>query len=79
MNLFFAGLVNAFSGLVTTFVSIYGAHDHGANGAATKAALALTSVFTIIYAILTLVYYRKREQIRLRRSRRSRRRSSTNV
>jgi hypothetical protein len=69
-NLFFAGLVNAFSGLVTTFVNIFGVQG-GPHGAPTKSTIALTSTFTIIYGILTLIYLRKRLELRRRRSSRA--------
>jgi hypothetical protein len=68
VNLFFAGLVNAFSGLVTAFVSIYGVHG-GPKGAASTATLILASLCTVIYGVLAFVFYRKREKVRHRRNR----------
>ena len=49
-NLFFAGFVNAFSGLLTTFVNIYGAQG-GQYGAASSATLAVASTSTAIYTV----------------------------
>jgi hypothetical protein len=68
-NLFFAGLVNAFSGLVTAFVNIYAVQD-GFHGPGSKSTLTLASACTLIYAVLALVYHRKRKQARYRRNRR---------
>jgi len=67
-NLFFAGFINAFSGLLTTFVNIYGAQG-GQYGAASSATLAVASTCTAIYAVLTVVYYRKRSRYRYQRPR----------
>jgi len=66
-NLFFAGFVNSFSGMITTFVNIYGVQG-GPHGAPTKSTIALTSTFTLVYGILTLIYFRKRTQLRKQRS-----------
>jgi hypothetical protein len=65
-NLFFAGLVNAFSGLVTTFVNVFGVQG-GTLGTSSKTTLILASVCTIIYGTLSIIYYRKRMEIRRRR------------
>jgi len=65
-NLFFAGLINAFSGLLTTFVNLYGVQG-GDLGVSTKSTLVLASSCTFIYLILTLIYARKRLQARKRR------------
>lgn len=65
-NLFSAGLINAFSGLITTFVNFCGVQG-GAAGSSTKATLVLASLCTFIYGVLTVVYYRKREQTMRRR------------
>ena len=67
-NLFFAGLVNAFSGLVTTFVNIYGAQG-GQYGAASSSTLAVAGTCTVIYAVLTVVFYKRRQRYRYQRSR----------
>lgn len=66
-NLFFAGLVNAFSGLISTFVNCFSAQG-GAWGSSTESTVILASVVTFIYAVLTVVYYRKSLQARRRRS-----------
>ncbi|KAF8483425.1 hypothetical protein DFH94DRAFT_679960 [Russula ochroleuca] len=65
-NLFLAGLVNAFSGLVTTFVNVFGVQG-GTLGTSSKTTLILASVCTIIYGTLSIIYYRKRMEIRWRR------------
>jgi len=67
-NLFFAGLVNAFSGFITTIVNVYGVQD-GQFSTASRATLAITCTFTAIYAVLSVFYYRKRLQGTNRRSR----------
>jgi len=69
-NLFFAGLTNAFSGLITTLASAYGAHG-GFHSPAEKTTLAFALICTIIYGMLAFIYGRR---IRLRR-----RRGSTSI
>jgi hypothetical protein len=66
-NLFFAGFVNSFSGLITTFVNIFGVQG-APHGASSKSTIVLTSTFTIVYATLTLIYFRKRTRLRQQRS-----------
>ncbi|KAI9511995.1 hypothetical protein F5148DRAFT_1166722 [Russula earlei] len=67
-NLFFAGLINAFSGMITTLVNIYGAQG-GQLDAGSKATIAIPSTFTIIYALLSLIFYRKVKRLRDQRPR----------
>ncbi|KAH9965338.1 hypothetical protein BC827DRAFT_1374566 [Russula dissimulans] len=67
-NLFFAGLVNAFSGFITTIVNVYGVQD-GHFSTASRATLAITCTYTALYALLSVFYYRKHLQGTNRRSR----------
>jgi len=69
-NLFSAGLINAFSGLITTFVNLYGVQS-GTVGSSTKSTLVLASFCTFAYAVLTAVYARKRLRARYRRGSRT--------
>jgi hypothetical protein len=69
-NLFSAGLINAFSGLITTFVNLY-AVQSGTIGSSTKSTLVLASFCTFAYAVLTAVYFRKRLRARYRRGSRA--------
>jgi hypothetical protein len=69
-NIFTAGLINAFSGLITTFVNLYGVQN-GTIGSSTKSTLVLASFCTFVYAVLTAVYARKRLQARYRRGSRA--------
>jgi hypothetical protein len=69
-NLFSAGLINAFSGLITTFVNVY-AVQNGTIGPSTKSTFVLVSFCTFVYAVLTAVYARKRSRARRRRGSRA--------
>jgi len=69
-NLFSAGLINAFSGLITTLVNVY-AVQNGTIGSSTKSTLILVSFCTFVYAVLTAVYARKRLRARQRRGSRA--------
>jgi hypothetical protein len=70
-NLFSAGLINAFSGLITTFVNFWGVQS-GAGGSSSYSTLVLASFCTFVYAVLTTVYFRKRLRLRARNRRGSR-------
>jgi len=70
VNLFFAGLINAFSGLVTTFVNIYAAQN-GTYGAASYSVLIVVATCTAIYAVLTVIFYRKSVRARYQQARRN--------
>jgi len=67
-NLFFVGLVNAFSGFIATVVNVYGVQD-GKFDPASRSTLAITCTFTAVYAVLSVIYYRKRLQGTRRQSR----------
>ncbi|KAI0277031.1 hypothetical protein BGY98DRAFT_1064173 [Russula aff. rugulosa BPL654] len=69
-NLFSAGLINAFSGLLTTFVNFFGVQASQL-GPSTKSTLTLASFCTFVYLVLTLIYARKRIQARKRRGSRA--------
>jgi hypothetical protein len=69
-NLFSAGLINAFSGLITTFVNLYGVQK-GPGGSSNTSTLVLSSFCTFIYAVLTAIYFRKRQRDRYRRGSRA--------
>lgn len=77
-NLFSAGLINSFSGLITTFVNLF-AVQGGQVGSSTKSSLVLTSCCTVIYAVLTYVYYQKRSRERAAAARNRRSRASATV
>jgi len=66
-NLFFPGLTNAFSGLVTTLASAFGAHG-GVYSPASKTTLAFAIICTIVYGALSLIYRRRAIHQRTRRS-----------
>ena len=55
-NLFFSGLVNAFSAFITTLVNIYGVQG-GQFSTASRATLAIrvTCKFTAVYAVLSVI------------------------
>jgi len=66
-NLFFAGLTNAFSGVVTTLAGAFGARG-GFHSPASKTTLAFALTCTFLYGGLSLIYGKRvtREQTRRR-------------
>ncbi|KAN0125812.1 hypothetical protein V8E52_001019 [Russula decolorans] len=69
-NLFTAGLINSFSGLISTFVNFYGVKGTQP-GSSAYATFALASFCTFVYAVLTTVYFRKRLRARHQRGSRA--------
>ena len=69
-NLFSAGLISAFSGLIMTLVNVYGVQK-GKIGSSTTSTLVLSSFCTFVYAVLTVVYSPQGLRARIRRGSRA--------
>jgi len=69
-HLFFSGLTYAFSGLISTVVSVASVQSVS-QGTATTSNIVLSSVCTFIYGVLSAIYARKRSRARQRERRRA--------
>ena len=62
-NIFTQGVLNGLSGLISTFVGIYGSQDGVSYGTPTISAIAATGGCTAICSVLWLIYYYQKWKI----------------